>query len=160
HGNSRGPPTRPRRPWPRPPRRAKCAVHRRQRAVLHHVAGGCKRRRNLLKRLGPTRSRPAPIRHVSRNWLGPARTFFAAKEPLMPRLTTALLMIGLLPAIGWPVGPPRTDTHVSPDDKPDPRRAGPALCPNENDLARLQSCEGKRKWEVIQTLGHAKAVRW
>src|SRR5262249_20457941 len=76
----------------------------------------------------------------------------------MTRFVVALFMIGLMPAIGWPVGPPRTDNHVAPDDQPDPRRAGTARCPTENDLNRLRSCEGKPKWKVIQTLGHPKAV--
>ena len=78
----------------------------------------------------------------------------------MARRVVALFIFGLMPAIGFPVGPARTDTHLAPDDNPDPKQAGPALCPTESDLARLQSCEGKLKWEVIRALGHPKAVRW
>jgi len=77
----------------------------------------------------------------------------------MPRFVVAFFMFGLMPAIGLPVGPPRTNSHVAPNDQPDPRRARPALCPTENHLNRLRSCEGMQKWKVIQTLGHPKALR-
>jgi len=77
----------------------------------------------------------------------------------MLRFGITLHCFVLILAIGMASGPSRVDLTVVRDDEPDPRRADRlVLTPGQKDLDRLQSVEGKPKWQVLRTLGHPTKV--
>ena len=74
------------------------------------------------------------------------------------RRSAALLLLALCTSSGTP-SPPRTSGAQVADTEPDIRKATSPRWPNERDLARLVSVEGKPRWRVLQVLGHPSAVR-
>ena len=77
---------------------------------------------------------------------------------MIPNRTALVLLV--LPTVALASVPREPVTVVVADQEPDPRKASPVgLCPGAKDLARLRSVEGKPRWEVLQTLGHPRAVQ-
>jgi hypothetical protein len=72
---------------------------------------------------------------------------------LLLLLTTVAASTASVPPGWWPV-------VRLPDAEPDTCKARPLpRWPNAEDIAKLESVEGKPKWRVIQVLGHPSAIR-
>src|SRR5262249_36217283 len=71
----------------------------------------------------------------------------------------AALLIAVFVRPGDSSGPRPPGPPALVEDEPDPRRAVPLdRWPNEEDLVRLQSVEGKPKTVILRVLGHPSRV--
>ncbi len=77
----------------------------------------------------------------------------------MYRTGVALLVLIAFAGLGVASLPPRASFQVAVESEPDTTKAK-ALdrWPDDRDLAKLQSVEGKPKWQVIRVLGHPRHV--
>lgn len=77
----------------------------------------------------------------------------------MTRTILAGLLLTVCVGAGSASGPRRPDAQVRIDAEPDPAQARPLdRWPNADDLARLESVEGKSKAVILRTLGHPYRV--
>jgi hypothetical protein len=77
----------------------------------------------------------------------------------MTRIILAGLLLMVLVGTGDSSGPPQPNSEVVIEAEPDPAQARELdHWPNDEDLARLRSVEGKPKAVILRVLGHPKSV--